>query len=70
MDENANYVVLTDNKNDGTVVKLCGRKHYVYVNGEWIRSGIMTKYFCDESPYYDSYEEITYEEAEKLINSK
>ena len=70
MDKNANYVVLTDNKNDGTVVKLCGRKHYVYINGEWVRSGIMTKYFCDETPFYDLYKEITPEEAEKLIKSK
>ncbi len=70
MDENAEYIVLTDNKHDGTIVKLCGCKHYLYVNGEWIRTGIMTEYFCDESPYYDSYEEITYEEAEKLMRNK
>lgn len=70
MDENTNYVILTDNKNDGTLVKLCGRKHYMYIDGKWVRTGIMTMYFCDESPCYDLYKEITAEEVEKLIQSK
>lgn len=67
MDDSIKYVVLTDNKYGGTVVRLCGRKHYIYRNGEWIRTGIMTHYFWDESPFYDLYKEITPEEAEQLI---
>ena len=70
MANDVKYVMLTDNESYGTVVKLCGQKHYEYINGEWVRSGIMTEYFCDESPFYDLYKEITPEEAEKLIKSK
>lgn len=62
------YIMLTDNERDGTIIKCCGRKHYIYKDGEWVRTGIMVNYFCDESPYYDLYKEITKEEAEKLIN--
>ncbi len=68
MDNNVKYVMLTDNERYGTVVKCYGRKQYIYQNGEWVRSGVLVLYQCDESPYYDLYKEITKEEAEKLIN--
>lgn len=66
---NYDYVELTDNINRGIIVKMNGRYHYEYdrEKKDWIRSGIMMEYFCDESPAYGSYREITEEEAMKLI---
>lgn len=62
------YVVLTDNIRRGTIVKMSGRYHYEYDNGEWKRTGIMTDYFIDSSPAFELYKEITEEEAMKLIS--
>lgn len=62
------YYKLLDNENFNTVVRACGENQYQYVPGKgWIRSGILMEYLCDESPLYELYEEISKEEAEKLI---
>lgn len=62
------YYRLEDYENRGTVVRTEGRSQQRYIQGRgWIESGVMMKYFNDESPYYDSYSEITEEEANKLI---
>ncbi len=66
------YYRLRDIEHQNTIVK--GEndgKCYEYVQNEgWVRSGIMTKYFCDESDYYDLFDEITEEEAMKIISEQ
>lgn len=70
-DNKTEYVVLTDNKNRGIIVRCNGRIQHEYdrEKKEWIRSGILLEYFCDESPLYDCYEEISEEEALKRIKA-
>lgn len=64
------YVLLTDGKNRGTVVKSVGSEDYVFEKETktWKRTGMLTKYFNDESPYYDLYEDISEQKAMELIN--
>ena len=62
------YYKLLDNENFNTVVRACGENQEEYIHGEgWVQSGILMEYFCDESPLYGLYEEISKDEAEKLI---
>jgi hypothetical protein len=62
------YYLLDDLERRGTIVRTEGRVQHRYYNEKgWVRTGIMIEYFNDESPYYDSYSEITEEEAKKLI---
>lgn len=70
-DNKTEYVVLTDNQNRGTVVKCNGRIQHRYdkERKKWIRSGILLEYFCDESPLYNCYEEISEEQALKTIKA-
>ena len=65
------YVKLTDLKNRGTIVRCNGRIQHRYdvKTKEWVRSGILMEYFCDESPLYDCYEEISEEEAMEIIKA-
>lgn len=59
---------LEDNENRGSIVRTEGRSQQRYFKDKgWVESGVMIKYFNDESPYYDSYSEISEEEANKLI---
>ncbi|MFA9376241.1 MAG: hypothetical protein ACERKZ_05730 [Lachnotalea sp.] len=62
------YYRLNDYENRGVLVKAIEGKNFRYdkVRG-WVRSGIMAQYFFPDSPVYESYEEITEEEANKLI---
>lgn len=63
------YYRLLDPKNKDTVVRAEGRSQQQFIKGRgWVESGIMITYFSDESDTYDMYEEISYEEAMKLIN--
>lgn len=62
------YIRLTDSNNYGVVVKQEGHKFYGYVDGKWKRRGISAGYFYPDMPEYDQYEEITEEEAMKLIS--
>ncbi|MDR3149814.1 MAG: hypothetical protein LBT88_07390 [Oscillospiraceae bacterium] len=68
---NYEYVKLIDREHYGTVVRADGAKQYEWDDKKgWVRSGILILYFCDESEYYDLYEEITEDEAMKLIGAK
>ena len=62
------YYKLLDINNIDTVVCCKDRQQYKYVAGyRWVESGILTRYFCDESPYYNFYEEIKEDEVRGLI---
>jgi hypothetical protein len=62
------YYKLTDLENEGTVVRARGRSQQKYIKDKgWIESGVMIKYFNTDSPYYDSYTEISEEEANNII---
>lgn len=62
------FYKLEDRENRGTVVRTEGRSQQKYIHGRgWVESGVMMKYFNDESPYYGSYSEISEEEANNLI---
>lgn len=64
------YVKLADKKNQGTIVRCNGRLQYKYDKDRgWVRSGIFMRYVFEESPEYNMYEEITEEEAMKLISA-
>lgn len=63
------YVKLTDREHLNTVVRCKNEEWEIYVAGEWKQTGILIKYFCDESPLYDCYEEISEEEAMKIIKA-
>lgn len=62
------YYVLKDREHKGTIVRSEGGKSYKYDKERgWVRSGIMSQYFFPDSPVYESYEEISEEEANKII---
>lgn len=65
------YFRLLDRKNRGIIAKADGRIHHEYdrEKKEWVRSGVMIEYFCDESDTYGMYEEITEKEAMSLIQA-
>jgi len=63
------YYRLRDIKNKGTIVRTEGMTHHQYIPGEgWVESGILVRYFNDESDYYDLCDEISEEEALDAIN--
>lgn len=58
------YHKLLDLENKNRVVRTNGTAQQIYEVGVgWVATGILTRYFCDESDYYDLYEEITEAEA-------
>ncbi len=62
------YYVLKDREHRGTIVRSEDGKSYKYDKGRgWVRSGIMSQYFFPDSPVYESYDEISEEEADILI---
>jgi len=62
------YFKLLDPAHENTVVRAEGRSQQHFIPGRgWVESGIMIRYFSDESETYGSYEEISEEEALKLI---
>lgn len=62
------YYVLKDFEHNGTVVRSENGKSFKYDKERgWVRTGIMSQYFFPESPVYESYDEISEEEANKLI---
>lgn len=64
------YFKLLDPAHENTIVRAEGRSQQEYVVGQgWIESGILMEYFCDESPLYNMYEEITEEKMMRLINN-
>lgn len=65
------YYVLDDLENRGVVVRAEGRSQQRYIPDRgWVESGILMKYFNDESPCYDLYNIVTEEEAIEMINKK
>lgn len=65
--DNISYLKLTDYDNRGTIIKQEGRIFYGIVNGKWERRGLSIGYFYPDAPEYDCYDEISEEEANKLI---
>lgn len=68
-DEPVVYWRLTDYDNRNQVVKRIGCKSYQMKNGEWSRIGLSIGYFYPDAPEFDCYEEITEEEAMKMISN-
>lgn len=68
MNSETRYLKLTDNGNYGTVIKQIGRSFFGIKDGEWKRRGLSIGYFYPDAPEYECYEEITEQEAMKLIN--
>ncbi len=65
------FYVLDDIENRGIVICSEGRKSFKYDKERgWVRTGIMAQYRFPESPVYDSYHEISEEEANKIIQHK
>lgn len=63
------YFLLKSERDKGKIVKGEDRKHFEYIPERgWVRSGIMTHYFLPFGIFFEQYEEITEEEANKLIN--
>jgi len=63
------YVRLTDDEHRDMVVRMKGRDWWWYLPMKgWEETGIMIRYYSDESPYYDAYEEISEDQARRLIN--
>jgi hypothetical protein len=64
------YYILDDFEHRGTLIRSEGRKSFEYDKNEgWVRTGIMAQYRFPDSPVYESYHEITEEEANKLIEA-
>ena len=62
------YFVLDDFEHRGIVIRSEGPKSFKYdKKRDWVRTGIMAQYRFPESPVYESYHEISEEEANKLI---
>lgn len=68
MGDNVRYLKLTDNENYGTAVKQINRAFFGIKDGVWARRGISLGYFYPEAPEFECYEEITEDEAMKLIS--
>lgn len=64
--EETRFLILTDYDNRGTIIKQVGRKFFEWKERAWIRVGLIP-YFYPDAPEYDCYDEITEEEANKLI---
>lgn len=62
------YFRLLDPQHKNIIVRAKGRsQQQFFENSGWVESGIMIKYFSDESDFYGMYEEITESEAHKYI---
>ncbi len=63
------YVKLIDKEHFNNIVRCKGRQWERYVDREWKQTGILLKYFCDESPLYGCYEKINEKEAMTIIKA-
>lgn len=63
------YFKLVDHINGGMLVRVEGRKQYMYVYGEstWQRTGILLLYYTEDTVYYEKYKEIAEEQAYEII---
>ena len=65
------YFRLLDKEHEGIIVKAEGRLQYEFdPSAGWVRSGILSDYFCDWDPLYDMYEEISEEEALRITEQQ
>ncbi len=69
MKNKVRFIKLTDYDNRGKILKQEGHKFHSYVNGKWIRTGLSIGYFYPDAPEFDCYEEISEEEAMKLLKN-
>ena len=67
---NTRYLLLTDEKNNGEVIKQVGRTFFSFENFEWKKRGLSAGYFLPEALEYECYKEISEDEAMKIIKSK
>ncbi len=51
---NTRYLLLTDEKNNGEVIKQVGRTFFSFVNSEWKKRGLSAGYFLPEALEYDA----------------
>ena len=64
------YLLLKDREHAGQIVRVVGRVQQEYLGNKWVDSAIMMHYFTDISPLYDLYEEITEEEAGRILGKE
>lgn len=69
MGNNTRYLLLTDEKNKGIIVKQEGTKFFSFIDSSWKRRGLSMGYFLPGEPEYDCYEEISEEKALELIKA-
>lgn len=71
VNDQATYVMLTDQKRYGMILKCIGMRQYEYdvSSKKWVRNGILLEYQCDSSPLYEMYKEISEEEAMRMIKN-
>jgi len=65
------YYKLLGDKHKDVIIRANGprQERYYPDKGQWVRSGIMLEYFCDESSTYDMYEEISETQASGIVGS-
>jgi hypothetical protein len=65
------YYRLKDTENKDAIIRTAGLAQKKWAPGEgWVDFHYMTRYFIDESDYYDLYEELTEAEALAVIEGK
>lgn len=69
MENNTRYLLLTDEKNRGAIIKQEGTKFFSFVDSEWKRRGLSAGYFLPGTPEYECYKEISEEEAMAIIKA-
>lgn len=67
MDNETQYLKLTDTEHKGEIVKRVGRKFYGFIGGNWERRGISIGYFDPDAPEFECYETITEKEAKETL---
>ena len=66
---NTRYLLLTDEKNKGEVIKQVGRSFFSFVNSKWKKRGLSIGYFLPGALEYECYKEISEDEAMKIIKA-
>lgn len=69
MENNVRYLLLTDEKNNGDVVKQEGTKFYSFVDSQWKRRGLSLGYFLPGEPEYECFRELSEDEAMKIVKA-
>ncbi len=66
---NIRYIMLTDDKNKGEVVKQVGREFFSFVNSKWKKRGLSAGFFLPGAVEYECYKEISENEAIHIIKA-